>query len=372
MNRKKEICIRLENVDVGYGKKIVVQKINLDITKGKITTLIGPNGAGKSTILKSIIRQLKPITGGISIHDQNELKKIETISQKEFAKKVSVMLTNKIDPELMTVRDVIEMGRYPYTNQLGVLKKDDKIIVDDIISKLKLNDLENMDFNKISDGQKQRVLLARALCQNPEILILDEPTSFLDIKHKISLLQILKNLAKENDITIIMTLHEVELAQKISDNVICVKDKSIFNYGKSSDIFKDNTINELYGINREENGYDYIFSTVEFPKVVGEAKTMVISNCGSGIDVYRQLQKENIPFHAGIVYKNDIDYNLAKKLAVDFIEIQPYEEITDEDVRRAKIEIDKMEKIILLPLTYGSTNDKLKEVVEYAKSKFGL
>lgn len=369
MSTEKVCCIKLDNVDVGYGSKVIVQKINIDITKGKITAIIGPNGAGKSTILKSIIRQLKTIKGGIYVQDENEYKKLETIPKNDFAKKVSVMLTNKVSTELMTVKEVIEMGRYPYTGQFGMLKDSDKEIVQQTIRNFELEDLEYMDFNKISDGQKQRVLLARALCQNPEILILDEPTSFLDIKHKISLLQTLRSLAKKRGITIIMTLHEVELAQKISDEVICVKNKSIFKYGKTNEVFSGDTINKLYDINENEIGYDPVFSTVEFSRVTGEPKIMVLSNCGKGIDIYRQLQKEGVPFHAGIVYKNDIDYNLAQKLAVDYIEIAPFEKITDEDVLCAKKKIDKMDKIILLPLTYGDSNAKLKEVVEYAKNK---
>jgi iron complex transport system ATP-binding protein len=176
-------------------------------------------------------------------------------------------------------------------------------------------------------------------------------------------------LAKKRGITIIMTLHEVELAQKISDEVICVKNKSIFKYGKTNEVFSGDTINKLYDINENEIGYDPVFSTVEFSRVTGEPKIMVLSNCGKGIDIYRQLQKEGVPFHAGIVYKNDIDYNLAQKLAVDYIEIAPFEKITDEDVLCAKKKIDKMDKIILLPLTYGDSNAKLKEVVEYAKNK---
>ncbi|MGN1090780.1 MAG: ABC transporter ATP-binding protein, partial [Huintestinicola sp.] len=165
------------SLSVGYSGKAVVDGIEINIFSGQITTLIGPNGAGKSTVLKTILRQLSPVSGMVEINGTDAL----CIGRREFSRMVSMVMTDRADPELMTCREVIESGRYPYTGQLGILSQKDKEAVDKAIAATGCNEFSEMDFRCLSDGQKQRVMLARAICQKPEILVLDEPTSFLDI-----------------------------------------------------------------------------------------------------------------------------------------------------------------------------------------------
>ena len=214
-----EYYIKMKDLAVGYQGNALISDINLKIKKGEIVTLIGPNGAGKSTILKSITRQLKLIGGEVYI-DSEEIRKL---SYKEMAVKAAVMLTERMKPELMTCHDIVATGRYPYTGRLGILSREDERKVDEALEAVHAQELGIRNFQEISDGQRQRVLLARAICQEPEVMILDEPTSYLDIRHKLELLAILRKMAKENGITVIMSLHEIDLAQKISDQVICVK-----------------------------------------------------------------------------------------------------------------------------------------------------
>ena len=157
--------------------------------------------------------------GGQVFFDESSLR---DISYKELSKKMAVVLTDRLKPELMTCHDIVATGRYPYTGRLGILSHQDEDKVDAALSAVHAVDLGGRDFNAISDGQKQRILLARAICQEPSVIVLDEPTSFLDIRYKLELLSILRRMAKENGITIIMTLHEIDLAQKISDKIVCV------------------------------------------------------------------------------------------------------------------------------------------------------
>ena len=140
---------------------------------------------------------------------------------------MAVVLTERMRPELMTCHDIVATGRYPYTGRLGILSREDEEKVEEAMRAVHAESLGSRDFNNISDGQRQRVLLARAICQEPDIIILDEPTSFLDIKHKLDLLSILRDMAKKKQITVIMSLHEIDLAQKISDKIICVKGDTI-------------------------------------------------------------------------------------------------------------------------------------------------
>ena len=176
-----------DNLTVGYRGKPILSDISMNIRRGSIVTLIGPNGAGKSTILKSIIRELSPLGGSVFLDGTA----LEDYSDPDFAKKTAVVMTGRPDPELMTCFDVAAAGRYPYTGRFGILSGEDKKKVRDALSMVQCEDLADILFRNTSDGQKQRVLLARAICQEPELLVLDEPTSFLDIRHKLELLDIL-------------------------------------------------------------------------------------------------------------------------------------------------------------------------------------
>ena len=228
-------------------------------------------------------------------------------------------------------------------------------------------ELGSRDFNAISDGQRQRVLLARAICQEPEIIVLDEPTSFLDIRHKLELLSILRSMAKEKGITVIMSLHEIDLAQKIADQILCVKGDHVCYYGTPEQIFEEQTIRELYGI---ENGfYDPRFGSIELPKVDGEPEVFVIAGCGRGIPIYRKLQKDNIPFATGILYTNDVDYQLARLLAARVITEEPFCQITQEHLREAIQVMEKCKKVICADVPIGECNKGLEELIRAAKKR---
>lgn len=233
---------------VGYEGTPVVSDIELKINRGQILSLVGPNGAGKTTILKSIIGQLSLIAGVVELDGRN----ISVIDGKMLSKEMAVVLTNPLKTELMTVEDVVETGRYPYTGKFGILSQQDREIVEKVMNNIHIVEWRNQDFTKISDGQKQRVMLARALAQQPDILILDEPTSYLDIKHKVEFLSILKKLAKEENLTVIMSLHEVELASRISDKIACFKDGLLDRFGTPGEVFANNYLLDLYNIQLEE------------------------------------------------------------------------------------------------------------------------
>ena len=351
----------MDDLAVGYNGKALIHDINIGIEKGEIVTLIGPNGAGKSTILKSITRQLEIIGGRVMIADKN----LKQYSYKDMSSKLAVVLTERIHPELMTCHDVVATGRYPYTGKLGILSREDEKKVEEALHMVHAEDIGNKDFNAISDGQRQRVMLARAICQEPEIIILDEPTSFLDVRYKLELLSILRSMAKSREITVIMSLHEIDLAMKISDKIICVKGDKIAHFDSPEHIFDDNVVKGLYDI---DNGYfDTMFGSIELPKVEGEAKVFVLSAAGSGIPVYRKLQKENIPFAAGILYENDVDYQLARLLADQVITEKPFYEISQDAFEKAKLLMEKCDKVINAGFAVGPMNGRMQELLELAE-----
>lgn len=350
-----------DQLTVGYDGKPLIKEINIQLNKGEILTLIGPNGAGKSTILKSITRQLSLISGTVYL----EQEQMSRMTNREVSKKLAVVLTERMRPELMTCEDVVSTGRYPYTGTLGILSAEDKEKVKSAMEMVHAWDLKDRDFTAISDGQRQRILLARAICQEPEIIILDEPTSFLDIRHKLELLAILKKMVLEKQMTVIMSLHELDLAQKISDQVICVHGDHIEKYGAPEEIFTSDYIRKLYGITR--GSYNAEFGCVEMEPPAGKPEVFVIGGNGSGIPVYRKLQRQGIPFVTGVLHTNDADYQVAKELAAKVITEKPFECISESAFEEALEFMGKCEKVYCPLKDFGIMNEKNRELLKKAK-----
>lgn len=250
--------LETEKLSVGYDGKPLIRDVCLQVQRGKIVTLIGPNGSGKSTILKTIIGQLSKVSGTVLL----EGAPMERCGQKEIAKRMAILMTERIHPELMTCYDVVSTGRYPYTGALGLLGKEDKRIVEESLELVHGRDMADRPFDAISDGQRQRILLARALCQTPEIIVLDEPTSYLDIRYKLELLTILKTMVREKNLAVLMSLHELDLAQRVSDTVVCVSGDRIDRMGPPEEIFSNDYIARLYHM--EPGKYDPCFDTLEY------------------------------------------------------------------------------------------------------------
>ena len=250
--------LETDSLTVGYDGKPLIHDVCLEVQRGKIVTLIGPNGSGKSTILKTIVGQLSKVSGTVLL----ENTPMEQRRQREIAQRMAILMTERVRPELMTCYDVVSTGRYPYTGALGLLGKEDKKIVAESLELVHGTDIADRPFDAISDGQRQRILLARALCQQPEIIVLDEPTSYLDIRYKLELLTILKTMVREKNMAVLMSLHELELAQRVSDTVVCVSGDRIDRMGPPETIFTNDYIAKLYHM--EPGKYDPCFDTLEY------------------------------------------------------------------------------------------------------------
>ena len=355
--------LKLDSLTVGYNGVPLISDITLSLGKGEIITLIGPNGSGKSTILKSITRHLATIAGTVYIDEKN----MRTLSGKEIATKLAVVLTERVRPEMMSCRELVAAGRYPYTNSFGLLTARDREVVEYSLSRVHALDIADKDVTAISDGQRQRVLLARAICQEPEIIVLDEPTSFLDVKHKIELLEILSDMAKNQGISVVMSLHEIDLAERISDKIVCVKGDRIAAYGTPDEIFSNDTIASLYGI--ESGSFNALLGSVELSAPKGEARCFVVGGNSRGIPYYRALRKRGVPFYAGILAENDIDVSVALPLATRAVVGAAYEPITDELVREAKALIDSVEFVVDCGCPVGEFNRANGTLIEYARDR---
>ena len=350
-----------EDLSVGYGKSAIVDGIRIRVEAGEILCLIGPNGAGKSTILKTLIRQLRPMEGTVLLEDSP----LSDLKERELARKSAAVLTGRIATELITCEEIVAMGRYPYTGMLGILSETDREKVDETIRVVGIEEIRKNDFDCISDGQRQRVLLARALCQEPKLLIMDEPTSFLDIRNKLEFLSILRWLVRERDLAVVMSLHELDLAQKFCDRIVCVGDGKIKAIGSPEEIFEGDVIRELYAV--EHGSYDCLFGTAEPERNCAPPRVFVIGGGGSGIPVYRRLQREGIPFAAGVLPENDLDLPVAKALASVVITDRANEPVSAARAEEALAVMKTCETVCCTTEQFGVVNLENRRLLEYAE-----
>ena len=358
-----EYKLRTEQMTVGYRGVPLIRDISIRVRKGEILTLIGPNGAGKSTILKSIIRQLALLGGTVYLDGRS----MRDISEREIARSMSVLMTERIRPELMTCGDVVATGRYPYTGRMGILSAEDRKKVREAMELVHAHELYDRDFAQISDGQRQRVLLARAICQEPEVIVLDEPTSFLDIRYKLELLSILKQLVRERQLAVVLSLHEIDLAQKVSDFVLCIRGNSVDRFGTPEEIFSGEYITELYEISA--GSYDPVFGVSELQAVDGPPQVFVIGGGGSGVPVYRRLQRQGVPFAAGILHENDLDHPVAAALASRLISEQPYQPIGQAAFQEALAVMERCGHALCCVSAFGPLNEKNRLLAEAAQAR---
>ena len=225
MNTKN--ILSTSNLSIGYStkkeKNCIAQNVNLNLESGKLIALIGANGIGKSTLLRTLCGIQKPLEGQILLNEKN----IQVYKPLELSQQLSLVLTEKLPPSNLTVFELIALGRQPYTNWGGKLSEEDNTKIHEAIELTQISHLANKKHYEISDGQLQKVLIARALAQDTPLIILDEPTTHLDLLHKVSVFKLLKKLAKETGKCILFSSHDIDLAIQLSDEMIIMTSETV-------------------------------------------------------------------------------------------------------------------------------------------------
>ncbi|MGL5694695.1 MAG: ABC transporter ATP-binding protein [Peptostreptococcaceae bacterium] len=237
-------CISTRDLNISYGNLDIVKNLNLDIPKGKITTIIGSNGCGKSTILKTIARIIEPKSGDILINNVN----LKSQSPKDIAKTMAVLPQSPQAPNGLTVEELIAYGRFPHQNGFGKSKKEDKDIVTWALKSTGIEEFRDRPIQDLSGGQRQRAWIAMALAQQTDILILDEPTTYLDLAHQLEILTLLEELNRTQGTTIVMVIHELNNAARFADNMIGVKKGQVVCQGEPSKVMTEENLRELFNI----------------------------------------------------------------------------------------------------------------------------
>ncbi|MCA1021304.1 ATP-binding cassette domain-containing protein [Halobacillus litoralis] len=220
------------NLTLGYGDSVIIDSLDVKIPKGKVTVLIGGNGCGKSTLLRSMARLLKPKSGQVVL-DQKDISKMRT---KDVAKKMAILPQSPTTPEGLTVYQLVKQGRYPYQGFAKRWSDEDEEAVTRALNDTNLMELKDRSVDSLSGGQRQRAWIAMTLAQDTDTLLLDEPTTYLDMTHQIEILDLLFDLNQDNGRTIVMVLHDINLACRYADHIIAVKDKTVYTQGRPEDV----------------------------------------------------------------------------------------------------------------------------------------
>ncbi|MDP1509633.1 ABC transporter ATP-binding protein [Paenibacillus sp. CMAA1739] len=241
----RDRALEVASLSRAYGESHVLKNVSWNVNEGAWWGIIGPNGSGKSTLLHLLSGVDQPTSGSVHIYG----KKIDSYSRKELSRLVAVLQQEGIPPVRYTVREVIEMGRFPHQDWLGREKGVDvEAITDRVLARLSLTSLADRTLDRLSGGQRQRVALAKVMVQEPQILLLDEPTTYLDLRYQLEFMELLAEWRQETGVTIIAVLHDLNLAAQFCDNLLVLKDGMVEGLGASSDLLTEDRIRRVYGV----------------------------------------------------------------------------------------------------------------------------
>jgi iron complex transport system ATP-binding protein len=235
--------LSVKNLHVAYGNKTIIQDLNLSIPKGKITALIGPNGCGKSTLLKTLARINQPKSGQVFI-DNTPLTNIPT---KALAQRLSMLPQTHISPEGISIRRLVEYGRAPYTSHWGKLNEQDNLIVEHAMAATSISELAELPIDALSGGQRQRAWIAMIIAQDTEIVMLDEPTTYLDLSHQVELMHTMQAMNQQGK-TVVVVLHDLNQACRYCDHLVVLRDGQLMTEGAPSEVFTQSLLKQVFDL----------------------------------------------------------------------------------------------------------------------------
>lgn len=270
---KQNSVLQTQHLTIGYPKHTVSSHINQDLYAGELVCLIGPNGAGKTTLMRTLAGMLSPLAGQVFLLGDD----VQTIDARLLAQRLSVVLTDRVDVGLLTGYALVALGRHPYTDWTGNLSKDDEKIVRWAVEAVGATELASRHLNELSDGERQKLMIARALAQDPAVMILDEPTAYLDLPRRVEVMQLLRNLARQTQRAILLSTHDLDLALRNADRIWLMLKGANLQVGAPEDLVLSGTFEAAFA----SEGVQFDKQTGSFRPMLEADKTVSVT--GEGI-----------------------------------------------------------------------------------------
>ena len=358
--------LKVENIDFSYGNIKILKEIDFHLRENEFIGIIGPNGSGKSTLLKNISKLLDPDNGFIYL-DKNLLN---DYSYKELAKKMAVVPQDTKVNFNFSVYDLVMMGRNPYQDRWGRVTKEDKRKVEEAMELTDTKKFKDKSIQNLSGGERQRVIIARAIVQEPELLLLDEPTASLDINYQRNIFDLISDLNDKLDMSVLAVSHDLNLISQYCDRLILLKDGKIHSMGKVDDVITTENISEVYNTDVDikynpitERPYVIIVPRKKgsTQNIKSDFKVHLISGGGTGKNIMNILNDLKVNVSCGVLNRGDSDWEEAKRLNFDTVEIPPFAPIDKKAVSRNKEKINNSDLIIVSGTPFGWGNlDNIK------------
>ncbi|GAC1403440.1 MAG: ABC transporter ATP-binding protein [Ktedonobacteraceae bacterium] len=356
------LLLEVQNITFGYGDKPLLYDVSLGVQRGEMIGLLGPNGSGKTTLLRLVSGLLRPQQGRVLIESRN----LQQWGRRGAAQRIAVVPQELHIPFAFTVEHMVSLGRTPFVKPLlGERTQHDQEIVEDALQATAIAPLAKRIFNELSGGERQRVMIAMALAQEPSLLLLDEPTSHLDIKYQIETLELVQRLNRERGVTVIAAMHDLNLASRYFSRLLLFQ-RGIVADGGPAEVLEPGLLSRVYGVDVRVGilrGAKHLSvlppdSTAYDAAHDGQQQVQVhlISGGGSGEVMMRALADEHIPFSIGALNIGDSDYTLALRLAEYVIVEQPYAPISQTSLEKLRHSLAHVSLLIICPAPIGAGN----------------
>ena len=362
--------LELEKLSVGYGSKIVLSEVNFSLEEGRFLSLLGPNGAGKTTLLRTLTGLQPALSGRVLILGQD----LARMNRAKLARIQAVVLTDRLTPGLLTAYEVTALGRYPHTGFLGKLGPDDHQAVSRALEMVEAKGLAERFFQRLSDGEKQKIILARALAQEPKLILLDEPTVHLDLKHRLEVISILRNLCRDLGITVVASLHDVDMASRLSDQVALIAEGGLADFGPPELVLNDSSVARLYKL--EGARYDSRLGVMELENQGKRGPVFVVPGGGSATSLLRLLHKRGFALLCGVAHQGDMDHHLASVLGARMVSVPAFSRASEKDLDNC-LELMNMADVVIdsgfeLGMANQANRDLLIRALQKGKQVFSL
>jgi len=355
------VLVDVEGVTFGYGREPILYDVYVQVGKGEMVGLLGPNGSGKTTLLRLVSGVLRPQQGKVVLEERD----LQDWGRRGTAQRIAVVPQELHMPFAFTVEQMVSLGRTPYTNLLGSRTSRDAIIVQDAMHATDITPLAGRIFNELSGGERQRVMIAMALAQQPQLLLLDEPTAHLDIKYQIDILELVQRLNRERGVTVIAAMHDLNLAARYFPRLLLFQRGVVADAGPA-EVLEPHLLKRVYGIDVQVGilrGAEHLSVLPPGREDVGgqreeemHPQVLVMAGGGSGELLMRAFADSQIPFIAGALNIGDSDHTLALRLASEVITEQPYAPISSETLDLVHQSLMKVTLLILCPMPIGPGN----------------